>query len=170
MNSVEICAGAGGQALGLELAGFEHAALVEIEPPACATLLLNRPDWNIVQGDVREFDGRKYRGVELVCGGVPCPPFSVAGKQLGSEDERDLFPEALRLAAEIQPQAVMLENVRGLLDPKFADYRKGVESELSRLGFVPFWKLVNACAFGVSQLRPRALCVALRRDIAKYFS
>lgn len=170
MNSVEICAGAGGQALGLELAGFEHAALVEIEPPACATLLLNRPDWNIVQGDVREFDGRKYRGVELVCGGVPCPPFSVAGKQLGSEDERDLFPEALRLAAEIQPQAVMLENVRGLLDPKFADYRKGVESELSRLGFVPFWKLVNACAFGVSQLRPRALCVALRPAIAKYFS
>jgi len=169
MNSVEICAGAGGQALGLEMAGFEHAALVEIEPPACATLLDNRPHWNVISGDVKEFDGKPYRGVELVCGGVPCPPFSVAGKQLGSDDERDLFPEALRLAAEIKPQAVMLENVRGLLDPKFASYRESVEAELDRLGFTTFWRLLHASDYGVSQLRPRAICVAVKRNIAQFF-
>ncbi len=131
MNSIEICAGAGGQALGLEMAGFDHAALVEIEPPACATLSLNRPRWNVVQGDVRQFNGLGFRGADLVCGGVPCPPFSVAGKQLGPDDERDLFPEALRLVEEIRPQAVMLENVWGLLEPKFAEYRQQVEAELT---------------------------------------
>lgn len=124
MNSLEICAGAGGQALGLELAGFEHAALVEIESPACATLRLNRPHWNVIEDDLRNVSGRQFKGIDLLAGGVPCPPFSKAGKQLGQEDERDLFPEAIRLVEEIQPKAVMLENVRGLLDAVFDDYRK----------------------------------------------
>ncbi len=78
--SVEICAGAGGQALGLEMAGFEHSALVEIEPPACATLRLNRPQWNVVEGD-------------LLVGVVSCPPFSKAGKQIGDKDKRNLSPK-----------------------------------------------------------------------------
>jgi DNA (cytosine-5)-methyltransferase 1 len=106
--SIEICAGAGGQALGLETAGFSHVALVEIEKAACDTLLLNRPGWNVINGDIRSFSGTAYKGIDLLAGGVPCPPFSKAGKQLGSDDERDLFPEAIRLADEIRPKAIML--------------------------------------------------------------
>ena len=97
MTCIEICAGAGGQALGLEQAGFEALALVEYDADACSTLRKNRPKWNVIEGDVRAFSAKPFRGIDLFAGGVPCPPFSVAGKQLGSNDERDLFPEALRL-------------------------------------------------------------------------
>ncbi len=170
LTSLELCAGAGGQALGLEMAGFDHAALVEIEPPACSTLRLNRPSWNVVEGDLRLFKGDAYKGVDLVAGGVPCPPFSVAGKQLGAQDERDLFPEALRLVDECRPQAVMLENVRGLLDAVFDDYRNKVEENLKKLGYTPGWKLLNASDYGVSQLRPRVVFVGIRKDLASGFS
>jgi DNA (cytosine-5)-methyltransferase 1 len=169
-TSLEMCAGAGGQGLGLEMAGFDHTALVEIEPPACATLRLNRPNWNVIEGDLREFNGRPYKGIDLLAGGVPCPPFSKAGKQLGADDERDLFPEAIRLVDECRPQAVMLENVRGLLDAVFEDYRNKVESQLKKLGYVPGWKLLNASDFGVSQLRPRVVFVGIRKDLASGFS
>src|SRR3954466_2888022 len=118
---LEICAGAGGQALGLEAAGFDPLALVEIDAGACSTLRLNRNGWNVIEGDVKEFSGKPYKGIDLLAGGVPCPPFSKAGKQLGATDERDLFPEALRLVDEIRPMAVMLENVRGFLDSTFDD-------------------------------------------------
>ena len=153
MISVEMCAGAGGQALGLEKAGFEHSALVELDPAACATLRLNRPTWNVVEQDLRTFDGRPFAGVDLVAGGVPCPPFSKAGLQRGADDERDLFPEAIRLVDEIRPKAVMLENVRGLLDAVFEDYRTKIERQLKALGYKTSWKLLNASDFGVSQLR-----------------
>jgi DNA (cytosine-5)-methyltransferase 1 len=169
LSSLEICAGAGGQALGLEQAGFDHACLVEIESPACATLRLNRPGWNVVEGDLRRFDGTPFRGIDLLAGGVPCPPFSKAGKQLGSGDERDLFPEAIRLVDECRPQAVMLENVRGLLDAVFGDYRNKVEKQLIKLGYQPGWKLLNACDYGVSQLRPRVVFVGIRKDLADKF-
>jgi DNA (cytosine-5)-methyltransferase 1 len=169
-TSVEMCAGAGGQGLGLEMAGFDHAALVEIEPPACSTLRLNRPAWNVIEGDLRAFSGTPYKGVDLLAGGVPCPPFSKAGKQLGADDERDLFPEAIRLADEIRPQAVMLENVRGLLDAVFDDYRNKVQKQLIKLGYSPGWRLLNASDFGVSQLRPRVVFVSIRKDLAAGFS
>ena len=127
LKSIEICAGAGGQALGLEMAGFKHIALVEYEKKYCEILKKNRPEWNIICEDVKNFSGKPYRNkIDLLAGGVPCPPFSVAGKQLGSDDERDLFPEALRLIEEINPKAVMLENVRGFLDPTFKDYRESI--------------------------------------------
>ena len=135
-NSIEICAGAGGQALGLEQAGFKHASLVEIEAPACQTLRLNRPQWNVIEGDLRHYSAEKWKGIELLAGGVPCPPFSKAGKQLGNEDERDLFPEALRLVLECQPQAVMLENVRGLLDSVFDVYRCSLARWFLTLEFI----------------------------------
>ena len=169
-TSLEICSGAGGQALGLEVAGFSHAGLVEIEPAACATLRLNRPQWNITEGDLRSFDGRPFKGVDLLAGGVPCPPFSKAGKQLGANDDRDLFPEAIRLVDECRPRAVMLENVRGLLDAVFEDYRNKVEKQLKKLGYVPGWRLLNASDFGVSQLRPRVIFVGIRNDVAGQFA
>ena len=169
MNSLELCAGAGGQALGLERAGFEHEALVEIDAAACSTLRLNRPHWNVIEGDLSQFDAKKYRGIDLVAGGVPCPPFSKAGKQLGANDERDMFPQAIRVVEEIRPQAVMLENVRGLFDAVFLEYRQSIAEQLHKLGYWTDWRLFNAADFGVSQLRPRVVCVALRKDIAPYF-
>ena len=169
MTNVEICAGAGGQSLGLERAGFDHEALVEIDDACCATLRTNRPHWNVLHGDVTGFDGRPYFGVDLLAGGVPCPPFSVAGKQLGAKDERDLFPEALRLTDEIRPRAVMLENVRGFLDPGFEGYRKRLFQSFRKLGYKTDIRLFNASDFGVPQLRPRVVIVALRSDDADYF-
>jgi DNA (cytosine-5)-methyltransferase 1 len=169
MNSLELCAGAGGQALGLERSGFEHEALVEIDTAACATLRLNRPRWRIIEGDLALFDARAYRGVDLVAGGVPCPPFSKAGKQLGADDERDMFPQAIRIVDETRPQAVMLENVRGLMDPVFAGYRQKIVRQLNALGYWADWHLLNAVDHGVSQLRPRVVCVAMRQEIAPYF-
>ena len=75
MKAIEICAGAGGQALGLELAGFQHVALIEIDAHACATLSLNKPEWNVLHADVKEFSAKSYDGIDLLAGGVPCPPF-----------------------------------------------------------------------------------------------
>ena len=121
LSTLELCAGAGGQALGYDQAGFEHVGLVEIDKHACATLRLNRPSWNVLQRDLNEFDGSGFKGIDLITGGLPCPPFSVAGKQLGTHDERNLFPAAIRLVDEIRPRAVMIENVRGILDAVFAD-------------------------------------------------
>lgn len=167
--AVEICAGGGGQALGLELAGFDHAAVVEIDQAACETLRINRPQWNVVEEDLRSFDGRPYRGIDLLAGGVPCPPFSIAGKQLGASDDRDLFPEALRLVAEMQPRAVMLENVRGLADAKFGPYRSSIVARLEALGFRANWRLLHASDFGVPQLRPRFILVAVRHEYVERF-
>lgn len=170
LTSLEICAGAGGQALGLEMAGFAHAGLVEIDPHACRTLRMNRPSWQVVEGDLRTFDGRPYKGVDLLAGGVPCPPFSKASKQLGEDDERNLFPEAIRLVDEARPRAVMLENVRGLLDAVFEDYRNHIEKQLRKLGYLPQWRLLNASDYGVSQLRPRVVFVAVRKELATSFN
>lgn len=157
---LEICAGAGGQSLGLHLAGFDHELAVEIEPDACQTLRQNMPKWEVHEGDVREISGEKYRGIDLLAGGVPCPPFSIAGKQLGEDDERDLFPEALRLVEEARPKAVMLENVRGLSTAKFQTYRNSIRSSLEDLGYKSDWQVLNASEFGVPQLRPRFILVA----------
>ena len=164
ITTLELCAGAGGQALGLEQAGIEHAALVEIDRHACATLRHNRPHWNVIQEDIRNFDATPYKGVDLVSGGLPCPPFSIAGKQLGKHDERNLFPAAIRIIRQIQPRAAMIENVRGILDAVFEDYREFVRDELEDAGYQCDWKLLNASDFGVPQLRPRVAFVAFRRD------
>ncbi len=161
-TSVEVCAGAGGQALGLELAGFHHLALVEIEKKACETLSLNRPEWNVINADVKKFCGELYVGVDLLSGGIPCPPFSVAGKQLGHKDERNLFPEIIRLVAECQPNAILIENVKGFLQAKFDNYRAALNEKFEKLGYHGEWKLLNASDFGVPQLRPRALFVAFK--------
>ncbi len=170
LTVLEICAGAGGQALGLEQAGFSHAAAVEIDADACETLRLNRGDhWKIIEDDVANVDGRGFGGTDLFAGGVPCPPFSIAGRQLGHADERDLFPQALRLIAEIRPRAVLLENVRGLAAARFDGYRARVLAQLADLGFRAWWQLVNASEHGVPQLRPRFVLIGIAEPWAAAF-
>ncbi len=169
LSSVEICAGGGGQALGLEMAGFQHEAVVEYEEKFCETLRINRPGWNPIHQDIREFDGKPYYGVDLLAGGVPCPPFSIAGKQLGGADERDMFPAALSIIAQMKPRAVMLENVPGFASTKFEHYRSGLLRKLNKLGYQPEWRVLNASDFGVPQLRPRFILVALRPADAEFF-
>lgn len=203
-TSIEICAGAGGQAIGLHQAGFGHLALVEIDPHAAMTLQANvrsHPKWAwerdncdvLPPTDVNDFkrdehlqksrDVFERRGLDLLAGGVPCPPFSHAGKQLGKADERDLFPAMLRLVKTLNPRAVMIENVRGIMDPKFEDYRDWIKARLQSgwyrgddgqmtwdegLGYkVCEWDILEASDFGVPQLRPRAILVAFRSDVLK---
>jgi DNA (cytosine-5)-methyltransferase 1 len=164
LNSIEVCAGAGGQALGLEQAGFEHLVCVELDQHACNTLRLNRPHWDVAEADLNHWKWEGSEPVDLLAGGVPCPPFSMAGHQLGPSDERDLFPAILRLAEEINPRAVMIENVRGLLSPRFEDYRKHILARLSELGYTGEWRLFQAADFGVPQLRPRSVLVAFKHE------
>ncbi|MFD5470260.1 DNA cytosine methyltransferase [Streptomyces sp. NPDC127105] len=202
LTSVEICAGAGGQAVGLHNAGFDHLALVEWDPHAVATLRANVggwPGWDeertdaLESMDVKEFLTSEVRknlevpeeGLDLLAGGVPCPPFSLAGKQLGKDDERDLFPAALDIIGELKPRAVMIENVRGILEPPevFIDYRRDILGDLRDLGYmVPeinknwsaaeqdrvmrkVWRRIDASGFGVPQLRPRAILVVIHKDV-----
>lgn len=169
-TAIEICAGAGGQALGLEKAGFRHTALIEYEKDYCECLKKNRPEWNVICQDVKDFDGSKYkRSIDLLAGGVPCPPFSVAGKQLGAEDDRDLFPQMLRLVKEISPKIVMIENVRGLLSSLFDNYRTRILDELRMSGYNVHIQLLNASDYGVPQLRPRVIIIGVRNDIKDTF-
>ncbi|MFC9943290.1 DNA cytosine methyltransferase [Streptomyces pratensis] len=213
LTSIEICAGAGGQAIGLHDAGFKHLALVEIDQYAVKTLKdnirsLKQWSWereycDVLSKDVNEFrpipsgdhpdadleKPLKYLGralrrgeLDLLAGGVPCPPFSHAGKQLGKDDERDLFPRMLDLVDELFPRAVMIENVRGIMDAKFEEYRTyikarlqggwatnpqtGVRQEYEGLGYeVCEWGVLEASDFGVPQLRPRAVLAAIRTDV-----
>lgn len=169
LTCLEICAGAGGQSLGLEQAGFSHVATVEIDDDACETITLNRPAWHPIKKDVHKFDGLPYRGTTLLAGGVPCPPFSIAGKQLGADDVRDLFPQALRLVEECEPAAVMLENVRGLATDRFAGYREQVITRLEKLGYQVKWQVLNASEYGVPQLRPRFILVAMDPTVGRHF-
>jgi DNA (cytosine-5)-methyltransferase 1 len=169
---VEVCAGAGGQSLGLELAGFEHELAVELDSNACATLRHNRPQWKVAQGDAANpavWRPDRYAGVDLVAGGVPCPPFTIAGKQLGATDERDLFAWAIELCGTIRPRALLLENVRGLSLPRFSAYRQRVLDRLGELGYAADWRLLHASQYGVPQLRPRFVLVAMRPEDLAYF-
>jgi DNA (cytosine-5)-methyltransferase 1 len=179
LTTIEMCAGAGGQALGLHRAGFAHSALIEIDEFACRTLRHNAEElslgWgDIIEGDLKQFAAdraSKYKGkIDLVAGGVPCPPFSKAGKQLGSKDERDLFPTALEIIRKVEPKAVMLENVAGLMEPVFADYREFILAKLDSMGYRAQWRLLNASDFGVPQLRPRSLLVAMKKPIFDFFT
>lgn len=170
LTCLEICAGGGGQSLGLEQAGFSHVAAVEIDPDACATLRQNRPNWNIFEHDIKHFDATRFREVDLLAGGVPCPPFSIAGKQLGADDERDLFPRALEIIEECTPTAIMLENVRGLSTARFASYREQILCRLRDLKYEIDWQVLNASEFGVPQLRPRFILVAMRPEVYDHFN
>jgi len=169
MLAIEMCAGGGGQAIGLEQAGFNCAAALEIDKHACSTLRLNRPEWNVLEHDMAEFDGKPYEGVDLFAAGVPCPPFSVAGKQLGKDDERDLFPEAVRIIREARPKTFMLENVGGFASEKFRFYRQRIIDDLIDLGYRVDAKLISSSDYGVPQLRPRYIIIGLQEEYASHF-
>ena len=170
----EVCAGAGGQALGLEMAGFRHRLAVDSDKDACATLTLNRPAWPVAHGDVtdpRVWRPAAFAGIDLLAGGVPCSPFTVAGLQLGAADERDLFAWTVEAAcSQVRPRALLLENVAGLSQARFAGYRQHVLDRLAAAGYVADWALVNACDYGVPQLRPRFVLVAMRAADFGYFT
>ncbi len=169
LTVLDLCSGVGGEALGLEAAGFVAIGAVDVDRDACETLRLNRPNWNVWQQDLKEVGGDRFRGVDLVAGGVPCPPFSIAGKQLGHEDERDLFPEALRIIEEASPRAVLLENVRGFAGSRFEAYRTALFGRLSEMGYECDWKVLNSADFGVPQLRRRFVLVGLRERKLRHF-
>ena len=169
LTVLELCAGAGGQATGLEAAGFDLAAAIEIDHYACDTLRKNRPRWKVIERSITEVNGKDFRGIDLLAGGVPCPPFSIAGKQLGTKDERNLFPEALRFVREAKPKAVLLENVPGFASDRFSEYRRNLFQEFSELGYEVHGCILNACWVGVSQLRPRFVLVAFRGSFPESF-
>ncbi|MFG1707439.1 DNA cytosine methyltransferase [Nonomuraea sp. M3C6] len=178
LEVIEICAGAGGQALGLHRAGFTHRLAFELDSNACNTLRANSDrlkvssdDW-VVEGDVANpsfWKPETFAGVDLLAGGVPCPPFTIAGKQLGASDERDLFAWAIEQVGVVKPRALMLENVRGLSMPRFAGYRQHVLDRLRRLGYAADWRLLNASKYGVPQLRPRFVLIAMKPEDFAYF-
>ncbi len=166
----EVCAGAGGMALGLEDAGLKPVGLAENDRHACDTLRLNRAGWPVIEADVRELEPGGASDVDVFAGGVPCPPFSVAGRQLGAADDRDLFPTAVSLIKRIRPKAVFLENVPGFASRRFQPYRRGLAADLDSMGYRVDWRVLNACDFGVPQLRPRFVLVAVLERYAPYFA
>ncbi len=170
LTTVELCAGAGGQALGIQQAGFEHLALIDNDVHACRTLKRNFPRAKVIRVDLRKLANlSRFQGIDLLAAGLPCPPFSVAGKQLGAADERNLFPAAIEIIRETRPRAVMIENVAGFVGPKFAAYREHVVGQFEKLGYVVEYRLLDAADFGVPQRRKRVVIVALKPRYAAHF-
>jgi DNA (cytosine-5)-methyltransferase 1 len=165
---VELFAGAGGFALGLEKAGLTCVLLNEIDKHACATLRQNRPTWNVVEGDVKDLDFLPYRGqVDIVTGGFPCQAFSYAGKKLGFEDARGtLFYEFARAVKEMRPLFCVGENVRGLVNHEGGKTLAGMISILDDLGYrvIPP-RILKAIFYRVPQKRERLLLVGIRKDL-----
>jgi DNA (cytosine-5)-methyltransferase 1 len=167
-TSLEICAGAGGQALGLEQAGFEPVMLIDDDQDCCETLRANRPHWDVLHQCVREFVAAEHPqvlDVDLLSGGVPCTPYSVAGRQHGDTDERDLLEVAIYLAYEVRPRAIMIENVSELVTHrKFAKIKENVQQHLAHLGYKHDWQVLDAQQFGVPQRRRSSILVAMGPD------
>jgi DNA (cytosine-5)-methyltransferase 1 len=167
---LELCAGAGGLALGLERAGFEHVALVEFNKHAAATLRKNRPDWTVVEEDVRKVDFTEYRNrVDLLAGGLPCTPFSTVGEKKGKRDKNDLLMEGVRAVRELEPKAFLFENVEGLLHARHADYVAELLRKLSKAGYQTQIHRINARDYGVAQDRSRIMIVGFRKNLAGAF-
>ncbi|GGP91092.1 DNA cytosine methyltransferase [Streptosporangium pseudovulgare] len=173
LTSLEVCAGAGGQALGLEQAGFDPVLLVDNDSHACATLRVNRPDWRVLQTDLKDFVGTEHDGVsdvDLLSGGVPSAPFSIAGKQQGTADDRDLLRTAVFLAMDVRPRAILLETTPSLLtSPGFEEVRSFIKEELRHLGYELAWKVLDAQHFGVPQTRRSSIIIAMPpTDFARF--
>lgn len=188
MRTLELFSGAGGLAKGLELTGFEHAALVEKNKHACATLAENFDPARVFFGDIQHFDLDSLTAIDMVAGGPPCQPFSLGGKHQAEQDKRDMFPFAIRAIERLQPKAFVFENVKGLLRPSFADYfayillrlahpdcaaagdwrahLQQLRSLTSAGQYVVQFKLINAANHGVPQSRERVIIVGIRADLA----
>ncbi len=167
---IELFAGCGGLALGMEKAGFTSILLNEIDHDACATLRSNRPHWNIVEGDITSVNFSRYRGkVDVISGGFPCQSFSYAGKKLGFKDIRGtLFFEFARAVKEIEPKVFIAENVRGLLKHDNGKTLETIVDVIHELGYelVPP-KVLKAVFYQVPQKRERLFLVCIRKDLAK---
>lgn len=165
---LELFAGAGGLAIGMEKAGFKCVALNEIDKFACQTLRHNRPNWNVLEGDIKNFSFTEYQGqVDVVTGGFPCQAFSYAGKRLGLEDARGtLFYEFARAVQEVQPAICIGENVKGLLNHDKGKTLEGMMSILDEIGYqvVPI-EVLKAIYYNVPQKRERLILVGIRKDI-----
>lgn len=168
-TSVELFAGGGGLALGMEKAGFHHLLLNEFEHSACETLRKNRPDWNVVEGDVHNVDFTPLCGkVDFLSGGFPCQAFSYAGKRLGFEETRGtLFFELARAVKEIQPKVFLGENVRGLYEHDNGRTLQTIKDVIAELGYTLIEpRVLRAIQYNVPQKRERLILIAVRNDIA----
>ena len=165
---LELFAGAGGLAVGMEKAGLKCVALNEIDKHACETLRKNRPNWNVLEGDIKNFNFSEYNNqVDVVTGGFPCQAFSYAGKRLGLEDARGtLFYEFARAVKEVNPPICIGENVKGLLSHDNGNTLKGMISILDEIGYnvVPV-QVLKAINYKVPQKRERLILVGIRKDI-----
>lgn len=170
-TSVELFAGAGGLALGMEKAGFHHVLLNEFDHHACNTLRLNRPDWNVVEGDVHDIDFSEYKGkVDFLSGGFPCQAFSYAGNRLGFEETRGtLFFELARAVKEIQPKVFLGENVRGLFEHDGGRTLQTIKDVIKELGYTLIEpRVLRGLQYDVPQKRERLILIAIRNDIADH--
>lgn len=168
-SCIELFAGAGGLALGLEKAGFECEMLNEILPDACRTLKMNRPNWNVVESDIADISFKRYRdGIDMVSGGFPCQAFSYAGKKLGFKDTRGtLFYQFARAINEIRPKIFLGENVRGLLEHDGGKTIQTIKDVVSELGYALVEpRFLKAIFYMVPQKRERLFLVGIRNDLA----
>ncbi|MCQ1572725.1 DNA cytosine methyltransferase [Neorhizobium galegae] len=168
---LELCAGAGGLALGLERAGFEHVALVEWDKHAAATLRANRPKWDVIEEDVRHVDFTQYRNerIDLLTGGLPCTPFSTVGEKKGRDDPNDLLMEGVKAVEAVMPKAFFFEQVEGFLHSRHADYVAALLRRLSKAGYRTEINRINARDFGAAQDRSRIMLVGIRKDVPSVF-
>lgn len=169
ITNIELFAGAGGLALGLEEAGIDGVCFVEFDHAACETLRTNRPGWNVIEGDIHDVDFTEYRGeIDLVTGGAPCQAFSYAGKKLGFGDIRGtLFAEFARCVRETNPKMFLFENVRGLLSHDSGRTYATIKHEFEELGYSVQHQILNACYYGVGQKRERIIVIGIRNDLTE---
>jgi len=175
MKSIELFAGAGGLALGIEKAGFEHIGLIEFNKPAAETLKKNRPQWNVICDDIaniscldlEEYFNIKSGELDLLSGGAPCQSFSYAGKRLGLEDTRGtLFYHYAIFLQKLQPKMFLFENVRGLLTHDGGKTYKTILNVFEDAGYKTQYKVLNAWDYGVAQKRERLITIGIRNDLA----
>nr|WP_035797189.1 DNA cytosine methyltransferase [Kitasatospora mediocidica] len=173
LSSLEICAGSGAQALGLERAGFEPVLLLDRNPKACATISLNRPLWEVHCGDIGDFDPLQHRrvlGVDLLSGGLPRIKSAAAVRRADDGEAREVLEAALRLVDLLRPKAVLLENLADLASsPDFAADRSWIEAELAQAGYHSNWAVLDAADFGVPQHRKSGFLVALLEPFSSGF-
>jgi DNA (cytosine-5)-methyltransferase 1 len=170
---IELFAGAGGLALGLELAGFKTKLAVEINKWASKTLLTNRPNWNVVQKDIQQLTQKGIKNylkdneeIDLLSGGYPCQSFSYAGTKLGLADTRGtLFYEFAEVLKEIQPKMFLAENVKGLSTHDKGKTLQVMIDVFKEVGYSVTYKILNSLDYGVAQKRQRILIIGTRKDI-----